>query len=115
MNGSPTPVGDLTWVKAHYDSMYGRIVSNWKHEDSNLTMEVTIPANTTATVFVPSKDASGVTESGPSTALRAGKPAANSEGVKFLRMENNTAIYAVGSGTYRFQSTLSEAVKQNTK
>ena len=111
----PTPVGDLTWVKAHYDSMYGRIVSNWKHEDSNLTMEVTIPANTTATVFVPSKDASGVTESGPSTALRAGKPAANSEGVKFLRMENNTAIYAVGSGTYRFQSTLSEAVKQNTK
>lgn len=32
--------------------------------------------------------------------------AAKSKGVKFLRMENNAAVYAVGSGTYRFQSTL---------
>jgi hypothetical protein len=28
------------------------------------------------------------------------------EGVQFLRMENNAAVYAVGSGTYQFQSTL---------
>ena len=63
-------------------------------------MEVTIPPNTTATVHVPAKDAGGVTESA--------KPAAESNGVKFLRMENNAAVYAVGSGAYRFQSTLSE-------
>jgi len=25
-------------------------------------------------------------------------------GVKFLRMEANAAVYAVGSGTYQFQS-----------
>ena len=49
----PAIVGDLTWVKAHHDSPYGRIVSNWQREGNNLTMDVTIPANTTATVFVP--------------------------------------------------------------
>jgi alpha-L-rhamnosidase len=95
----PGVVGDLTWVKCSYDSIHGRIVSNWNREGDKLTMDVTIPINTTATVYVPAKNASGVTESG--------KPAAKVEGVKFLKMENNAAIYAVGSGTYRFQSTLS--------
>ena len=49
----PAVVGDLTWVKAHYDSPYGRIVSNWRRDGKNLTMDVTIPANTTATIFPP--------------------------------------------------------------
>ena len=69
-----------------------------------MTMDVTIPVNTTATVYVPAKGAAGVTESGPSTSLRAGKPAAKAEGVKFLRMENGAAVYEVGSGCYRFCS-----------
>jgi alpha-L-rhamnosidase len=70
-------------------------------------MDVTIPGNTTATVFVPAKDAAAVTESG--------KPADKADGVKFLRMENNVAVYAVGSGTYQFQSTMPETVKQNAE
>jgi len=98
----PAVVGDLTWVKCSYDSIHGRIMSNWKREGGKLTMEVTIPANTTATVYVPAKDAAGVTESG--------KLAAKADGVKSLRMEHNAAVYAVGSGTYRFQSTLPEGV-----
>ncbi len=94
----PAVVGELTWVKCGYDSIHGRIVSNWKRDGGKLTMDVTIPVNTTATVHVPAKDAAGVTESG--------KPAAAAAGVKFLRMENRAAAYAVGAGTYRFQSTL---------
>jgi len=93
----PGVVGDLMWVKCGYDSIHGRIVSNWNGEGDKLTTDITIPINTTATVCVPAKNASGVTESG--------KPAAKVEGVKFLKMENNAAVYAVGSGTYRFQST----------
>jgi alpha-L-rhamnosidase len=94
----PAIVGDVTWVKSHHDSPYGRIVSNWKREGEKVTMDVTIPPNSTATVFVPAKDAAGVTESG--------KPAGEAEGVKFLRTENNAAVYAVGSGDYQFQSQL---------
>jgi len=99
----PAVVGDLTWVKCYHDSPYGRIVSNWKLEGQKLTMEVTIPANTTATVYVPINNAAQVTESG--------KPVVKAVGVKFLRMENNDAVYAVGSGSYVFQSDLAEAVK----
>ena len=61
-------------------------------------MEVTATPNSMATVFVPAKDAAGVTESG--------KPAGEAKGVKFLRMENNAAVYAVGSGNYQCQSQL---------
>ena len=97
----PAIVGDVTWVKSHHDSPYGKIASNWKREGEKLTTDVTVPPNSTATVFVPAKDAAGVTESG--------KPAAEAEGVKFLRTENGAAVYAVVSGTYQFQSQLRPA------
>lgn len=110
----PAVVGDLTWVAGHHDSPYGRIVSNWKRDPStslraggNLTMELTIPANTTATVHVPANNAAVVTESG--------KPAAESKGVKFLRMEGSAAVYAVDSGTYRFDSPLPDTGNQANK
>ncbi len=94
----PTLAGDLTWVKANFDSPFGRIVSNWKKDGNLLTMEITIPANTTATVYVPTKEAISVTESG--------KLAVQADSVKFQRMENNTAVYAIGSGSYQFRSKL---------
>jgi len=100
----PAIVGDLTWVKCGYDSIHGRIVSNWKRDGDKLTMEVTIPINTTATVYVPANDAAGVTESN--------KPAAKAAGVKFLRMENRAAVYELGSGSYRFQSALPDKINE---
>ena len=92
----PQTLGDLTWVKAHHDCPYGRIVSNWKRDAGKLSMDVTIPANATATIYVPAKDAAGVTESG--------KPAANADGVKFLRMDHGAAVYEVASGVYHFRA-----------
>ena len=98
----PTPGEGITWVKASYHSVNGRIVSNWAIEGDKMTMNVIIPINTTATVCVPTKNASTVTESG--------KPANKSEGVKFLRQENDRAIYEVASGTYHFASTPPESI-----
>ena len=60
----PAVVGGLTWVECFHDSPYGRIVSNWKRDGDMLTMDVTIPANTTATVHVPGRDG-GVRAAGP--------------------------------------------------
>ena len=51
----PHPLGDLTWVKAHHDSPYGRIESNWKREGDLFSLEVVIPPNTTASVAMPDK------------------------------------------------------------
>jgi alpha-L-rhamnosidase len=101
-------VDSVTWVKCHHDSPYGRIVSNWKREGQTLTMDITIPPNTTATVYVPVSSKPG--EAGPARAAtgvtESGKPADKATGAKFLRMEAKAAVYAVGSGTYQFQSSL---------
>ena len=103
---NPQPVGDLTWVKASYDSIRGMIVSDWKRSGDKFTLNVTIPANTTATVYVPAKDAASVTEAGlvRRSPGEGGKPVAKSEGVRFLRMESGRAVFAVGGGRYSFVS-----------
>lgn len=49
----PAVIGDVMWVKCHYDCPYGRIVSNWWRDGEQLKLEVTIPCNTTATVRLP--------------------------------------------------------------
>jgi alpha-L-rhamnosidase len=92
----PEVVGDLTWVKASYDSVHGRISSEWHQSVGQFDLRVTIPANTTATVYLPTKDIKYVTESG--------QPAVQSTGVKFLRMENGAAVFEVAGGKYEFKS-----------
>jgi alpha-L-rhamnosidase len=94
----PYPAGDLTFVKASHQSMYGTIACSWKRAGSAFSLEVTVPANTTAAVWLPAKDASAVTESG--------HKAAASRGVKFVRAENHGALFEVGSGSYSFRSSL---------
>jgi hypothetical protein len=94
----PQPVGDLTWVTGSYDSVRGRIVSHWERDDGDFTLDVTIPPNATATVYVPTRRPDALTESGV-TARR-------SPGVRFLRAENGAAVFQVTSGRYVFQSSL---------
>ena len=86
---------DLTWVKAHHDSPYGRIVSAWKREGDTFSLNIAVPANSEAKVFIPTSKADAVTESG--------MPAAKAKGVKFLRMESACVVYEVGSGVYHFK------------
>ena len=93
----PQPVGDVTWTRASYDSVHGKIAVDWKRADGSLTLKTTVPANTTATVSVPARAGSNVTESGVA--------AERSAGVKFLRREGDRMVYAVSSGTYEFRSS----------
>jgi alpha-L-rhamnosidase len=90
----------LTWAKTSYDSIHGKIATDWKLDGNRLALEVVVPVNTTATVCVPAKDQAGVTESG--------KPVAQAQGVKFLRQENGQAVFEVGSGTYQFASEIGQ-------
>jgi alpha-L-rhamnosidase len=55
----------LTWVLAHYDCPYGKIVSNWKLTGNILHLETTIPSNTTATIILPYKNHEESKEVGP--------------------------------------------------
>ena len=90
----PQPGGGLTWARGAYESMYGRIESSWKIEGGKATFDFVVPANTQATVYIPTTDAAGVKE--------GDRPADKATGVQFLRMEDGATVYRVGAGTYRF-------------
>jgi alpha-L-rhamnosidase len=95
----PNVVGDLTGVNCSYDSVRGKIVSEWKLAKNSLTMHVVVPPNTTATIDVPAANSNSVTESG--------KTIANASGIEFLSFQNSHASYYAGSGDYLFQAELS--------
>jgi alpha-L-rhamnosidase len=95
----PNVVGDLTEVKGSYDSVRGKIVSEWKLAQNTITLHVIVPANTTATIDVPAANKNSVTESG--------KNIANSNGIAFLNFQNSHASYYVGSGDYLFRAEFS--------
>jgi alpha-L-rhamnosidase len=92
----PRPGEGFTWVKGRYDSIRGRIVSDWRIEGGRFVLDVAIPPNTTATIYVPAAGAEAVTE--------GGKPAAQSDGVKLLRTEEGAAVFEVSSGKYTFSA-----------
>ena len=91
----PYPVEGLTFVKASHKSLYGAVSGHWKKENGHFLLDVSVPANTTATVYLPG---SGATESG--------QPAEKAKGVHFVRDEHGMAVYDVESGNYSFASAL---------
>jgi alpha-L-rhamnosidase len=70
------------------------IASSWTVKDGVFTLDVTIPANTTATVYVPAASAAVVQESG--------KPTSEAKTLRLLRAEAGEAVFEVQSGTYHF-------------
>lgn len=90
----PRPGGGLTFARAHLDSPYGRIESDWKITEGKLTCRVRIPANTTATLALPAAKGARVQE--------GGRMADHAPGVQFLRSESDTILYRLGSGAYLF-------------
>jgi hypothetical protein len=94
----PMPVGDLEWAEATYKSVRGPISVRWDHTGDRFQLATTIPANTTATVYLPAAAESKVTESGVDVA--------SGEGIRFLRREGDRNVYAIESGSYKFESRL---------
>ncbi len=88
----------MTFVSASHKCLYGVIRSDWKTTSDSFVWRVTVPPNTTATVYVPTTDVASVREHG--------KPAAESPHVTFLRNEGTCVVYQVPSGSYDFESVL---------
>jgi len=94
----PDPGTGLTWAHGRYASNYGDIVSDWRMDGARFTLRASIPANTTATISIPTRGVSSVRE-GRSVIGRA-------TGVRFLRYQGGHALYEVGSGRYEFTAAL---------
>jgi alpha-L-rhamnosidase len=92
----PETAGTLSWVKASYTTPYGEIKSAWRRDKGLFRLNVTVPGNTTATVYVPAKSSSLVTEGGM---ILEKVP-----GVRLLRMEEGRAVIEAGAGSYAFES-----------
>jgi alpha-L-rhamnosidase len=85
----------ITWARGHYDSIHGRIASEWRIGEGRLQWNVTIPANTVANLHVPAGRLADLTDLNED-----GRPLADAHGVVFLREEGGRVVLRVGSGNY---------------
>ena len=78
----------MTSARAEYDSIYGKIISDWDGTPAGpFSLRVTIPANTTAKVFLPAIAGARLTEDGNPVKAQT---------------ENGSYVIEVGSGSYNF-------------
>ncbi|CAN5140337.1 alpha-L-rhamnosidase [soil metagenome] len=86
--------GGLTMTSAELQTYYGLIKSRWKVENEKLSMSVTIPANTTATIFIPAGSAESITE--------RDKAIVGNKDFRLKGKEGEYVVIGVGSGRYEF-------------
>jgi len=85
----PHPVGDISSAKATYHSPYGQIVSEWKKNGDEFELNVEIPPNSMATVYMP---------------VNAKRPVSNSGGMIGVAFKNGKTGIRIGSGKYNFKT-----------
>jgi len=86
----------INWVKAAYDSIRGRIKTRWKKTARRLEYNVTIPANTTGILYLPSDKTTNVIESGMKLS--------RAQGVKIISEKDGLIEIELASGSYHFVS-----------
>lgn len=91
----PEPVGDIREAKVSYESPYGLIQSAWKNTDNTFTLRVEVPANSRATLFLPSAGTEHISESGI--------PLKQMQDIKFNESEQGRVKVEIGSGSYNFK------------
>lgn len=86
----PQFIHNINAVKTHFDSPYGKIVSEWKNDVNTIRLKVEIPANTSAVVVLPVKDKHAVSLNG--------KPVEK----QLSNVIDGKLQISVGSGKYEF-------------
>jgi alpha-L-rhamnosidase len=90
----PTIPAGLDFVKASYNSLHGIIKSEWISSVDQFEWKISIPANTSATVYIPANNVEEITESGVSVA--------NNKDIKLIKEDDGSIILEVASGNYTF-------------
>ncbi|MEL7589581.1 MAG: alpha-L-rhamnosidase C-terminal domain-containing protein, partial [Prolixibacteraceae bacterium] len=94
----PEVVGDLRFVRASFRSPYGEITTRWEKTDELFTLQVEVPANTKATVYLPF--------AGEVTVNNRKPDAASVPGLTGTEEEAGKTVCRVGSGSYIFRIKL---------
>ena len=90
----PTIPAGLDFVKASYNSFHGLIKSEWKNSVDRFEWNISIPANTSATVYIPASSVEEIRESGLAIA--------DIKEIKFIKAEDGAVILEIPSGDYYF-------------
>ncbi|MGV8094048.1 MAG: family 78 glycoside hydrolase catalytic domain [Mangrovibacterium sp.] len=93
----PQPVAGLTFAGGSYHSIRGPITCNWQNDNQRFRLDVGIPVNTTAEIWIPAKDVETVTE--------GKKPIQQVNDIRYIRSENDFVILETGSGKYSFEAS----------
>ena len=88
----PKPVGDIDWVSATYQTIYGKLGVSWILAEEQFTLELTIPMHMTALVVLPTDSPRFVRESGISIYEIAG--------MKYLGNEDGKSRFEVSAGKF---------------
>jgi len=94
----PRPGGSLTQASGTLQTYYGQIKSSWQLQNGQFVLDVEVPANTTATVYVPVKNGGTVMENG--------KAVSELKDIKLLNNDKDQALFEIGSGKYHFTTAL---------
>lgn len=86
--------GGFGHASASYQTLYGKLSSGWKFENEKLIIDAEIPANTTATIYIPAKSVEAVMENG--NALSASKD------IQVAGQTSEYIMLKIGSGKYKF-------------
>ena len=97
---APRPGGGLTSARTALQTGYGLLVTDWHLIDGELSLAVTLPANTTATVTLSGANAATVTENGATLNAAAG--------VRSVAQRGNELVLEIGSGAFTFRTRLHE-------
>ena len=85
-------------VDATFGSNYGPVKASWRTTSGTFVYNVTIPANTTATLTLPASATSDVTENGNSLD--------NTEGITEVTCDGKNVTMTLGSGSYSFTGSM---------
>ncbi|WP_121811193.1 alpha-L-rhamnosidase [Mucilaginibacter kameinonensis] len=91
----PAIIKGLDSVNASYQTAYGLVKSSYTNTKGSFNWHVTVPPNSSALVYVPSKNMDEVTE--------GGKKVSAIKDIKQVKMENGRAVLSIGSGDYDFE------------
>jgi alpha-L-rhamnosidase len=93
----PMPGGGLTWAKASYDSIRGRIATDWSIDGEGVfTLNLSLPPGVAGLIRFPA----GRT----ATASESGTPLDQVQGVRVIERSVRSLVLEVEPGNYRFRS-----------
>ncbi|HRG24870.1 MAG TPA: family 78 glycoside hydrolase catalytic domain [Chitinophagaceae bacterium] len=91
----PHTGGSFTHLEARLNTNYGEAVSGWKISDHLLTLDISIPVNSSALIYLPSADLPAITENGI--------PVSGHKDLTIQGTENGKTVVKAGSGQYHFE------------